>query len=105
MSSTHRWGWAVPALLAAAACMAQAPSKDTAAARKQLQQIKQEVSRQQAQAGDLEQQIKDAKQRNVTEQAHLAERDREIARLKAQLTTGSAATDKKPASSASSGGH
>jgi peptidoglycan hydrolase CwlO-like protein len=99
MSSGKRWGWALPGLLAAASCMAQAPSSSARAAREQLQKVRKDVTHQQAQANDLKQQIRQVSERNAAEQASLAARDREIAKLKAQLdhreTPAGASTVKK----------
>jgi len=96
MSSGKRWGWALPGLLVAAACLAQSPSSSARGAREQLQTVRKDVTRQQAQANDLKQQIRETRKRNAAEQASLAARDREIAKLKAQL-----AQRKSPAGAAS----
>jgi len=85
MISGKHWGWALPGLLAAATCMAQAPKAGSASMHKQLEQVRKEVRSQQAQAHDLKQQIAEAKQRNTADQASLDQRDQEIARLKVQL--------------------
>jgi peptidoglycan hydrolase CwlO-like protein len=85
MSSGKHWGWALPGLLVAAACLAQPPSSSTRVAREQLQKVRKDVTHQQAQANDLKQQIREATKRNAAEQASLDARDREIAKLKAQL--------------------
>lgn len=87
MISGKRWSWALPGLLVAAACMAQAPKADNASVHKQLAQMRKEVQSQQAEARVLKQQVREARQRNTADQASLAQRDREIARLKAQLAS------------------
>ena len=104
MSSGKRWGWALPGLLVAAACMAQAPSSSARAAREQLQKVRKDVTRQQAQANDLKQQIRQVKKRNAAEQASLAARDREIAKLKAQLAHRQAPAGASSAKAGAGGG-
>jgi len=105
MISGKQWIWALPGLLAAATCLAQAPKADSAAMHKQLVQVRKEVQSQQAQARDLKQQIRDAKQRNTADQASLDQRDKEIARLKAQLARKQATQDKPSKPSKAGHGH
>lgn len=82
ISGKHGWMTVLPGLLLASAVAAQATSGAT---RKQLHTLKQKVASQQAKANDLKQKVAAMEQRNKTEQATLADRDQEIARLKAQL--------------------
>jgi len=105
MISGKHWGWALPGLLAAATCMAQAPKTDSASVHRQLEQVRKEVRSQQAQAHDLQQQIREAKQRNSADQASLDQRDREIARLKAQLAHKQAGTSTSAKPSKAGRGH
>ena len=107
MMSGKHWGWALPGLLVATVCMAQTPSGGSkAAVHKQLEQVRQEVKSQQAQAHDLKQKIREARQRNTADQASLKQRDQEIARLKAELAHQQAKASPSPAASAAGGkGH
>ncbi len=101
MNTARAWMGLVPALLMAVAVQAQTPAGSTADMRQQVQQARKALGSQESRVKALKAQIHELKARNASEQAQVSLRDREIARLKAELARRQHASGHAPAGAAS----